>query len=98
MWSILRAKRMGGYKFRRQHALGRYIADFVCLGARLVIEVDGDSHGNDEAEVLDAKRSEFIQSLGFKVIRFWNHEVLTAADDVEGVIADVLGISSGPSP
>ena len=90
MWSILRAKRIGGFKFRRQHALGHYIADFICLRARLVIEVDGDTHGNDEKDLLDARRSRYIEGLGYKVIRFWNHEVLTAPDDVEGVIADVL--------
>jgi Protein of unknown function (DUF559) len=49
MWSILRAKRISGFKFRRQHALGRYIADFICLKARLAIEVDGDTHGTDES-------------------------------------------------
>ena len=65
MWSILRARRMGGYKFRRQHALGEYIADFICIPAKLVIEVDGDRHGYDERRSLDAKRTDYIAKLGF---------------------------------
>jgi very-short-patch-repair endonuclease len=92
MWSILRAKRMGGFKFRRQHALGKYIADFICLRAKLVIEVDGDTHGNDEREVLDAKRTEYIEKLGYKVIRFWNIDVLTATVEVAASIAKTLGM------
>jgi very-short-patch-repair endonuclease len=90
MWSLLRAKRMSGFKFRRQHALGTYIADFICLKARLVIEVDGDTHGTDESPGLDAKRTEVIQSMGYRVIRFWNHEVLTGTDDVESAIFNAL--------
>jgi very-short-patch-repair endonuclease len=97
MWSILRNKRMGGFKFRRQHGIGTYIADFVCLPARLVIEVDGDTHGNDERQVRDAKRTETLERSGYRVIRFWNHEVLTSTDDVSAAIAKALGISEAVS-
>jgi 5-methyltetrahydrofolate--homocysteine methyltransferase len=90
MWSLLRAKRMSGFKFRRQHPLGTYIADFICLKARLVIEVDGDTHGTDESPRLDAKRTEEIELKGYRVIRFWNHEVLTEADDVAAAIFKAL--------
>jgi very-short-patch-repair endonuclease len=90
IWWILRAKRMSGFKFRRQHALGMYIADFICLKARLVIEVDGDTHGTDEAQELDAKRTELIELMGYRVIRFWNHEVLTATDHVAAAIFNAL--------
>jgi len=90
MWSILRAKRMGGFKFRRQHALGRYIADFICLQARLVIEVDGETHGTDQSPELDAKRTEEIELMGYRVIRFWNHDVITATDDVAAAIFEAL--------
>jgi len=86
VWSMLRAKRLAGLKFRRQHVLGRYIADFVCIPARLVIEVDGDSH-EDETEESDAKRTAEIQRMGYRVIRFWNSSVLT---DTEGSIADAI--------
>src|SRR6266481_2409684 len=90
MWSILRAKRMGGFKFRRQHALGRYIADFICLKARLVIEVDGETHGTVQSPDLDAKRTEEIELMGYRVIRFWNHDVITATDDVAAAIFEAL--------
>src|SRR6202521_6410291 len=80
MWSIIRAKRLAGLKFRRQHVIGKYVADFVCLPARLVIEVDGDTHGSDEAELKDAKRTEEIERAGYRVIRFWNDYVLNETD------------------
>ena len=89
---------MAGFKFRRQHALGTYIADFVCLQKRLVIEVDGDAHGNDQSEALDTKRTEEIEGMGYRVIRFWNHEVLTATDDVAAVIFHALGPHPDPLP
>ena len=90
MWSILRARRMSSFKFRRQHALGRCIVDFICLKARLVIEVDGDTHGNDESAAQDLKRTKEIEQMGYRVIRFWNHEVLTATDDVAAAIFNAL--------
>lgn len=96
MSSMLRAKRMGGFKFRRQHALGTYIADFICLRARLAIEVDGDTHDEDR-RLLDAKRTAYIEKCGYKVIRFWNHEVLQAPDGVAEAIAQALGLTD-PSP
>ena len=77
LWYHLRGNRLQGHKFRRQHPYGRYILDFVCLEARLVIELDGGQHqgsGND--------RDAWLQAQGFKIIRFWNHEVLTQPDAV----------------
>ena len=64
-WSIVRARRLAGLRFRRQHVLGRYTADFVSIRARPFIEIDGEPHGNDEAEVRDAKRTEEIEQAGF---------------------------------
>jgi len=96
MWSILRAKRMGGFKFRRQHALGSYIADFVCVPTRLVIELDGDTHDEDR-RLLDAKRTTYIEKCGYKVIRFWNHEVLQTPDGVADAIAEALSLSPSGS-
>jgi very-short-patch-repair endonuclease len=87
MWSILRAKRLAGLKFRRQHVVGNYIVDFVCLPARLIIEVDGDTHGDDEAALRDAKRTEEIERSGYRVIRFWSDYVL---DDTEGGVHDAI--------
>jgi len=87
MWSIIRAKRFAGMKFRRQHVIGDYIADFVCLPARLVVEIDGDTHGCDQAQRRDAKRTETIERAGYRVIRFWNDYVL---NDTDGGVADTL--------
>lgn len=73
VWRELRNRRFGGVKFRRQQPLDRYIADFFCAEARLVIELDGDSHVGKEER--DARRQEYIESRGIHVIRFWNCEV-----------------------
>ena len=97
MWSIIRAKRLAGLKFRRQHVIGSYIADFVCLPAKLVIEIDGDTHGSDEAQLRDAKRADDIERVGFRVIRFWNDYVLNDADGgLEDMILEALMASALP--
>ena len=99
MWSIIRGKRLAGLKFRRQHVIGNYIADFVCLPARLVIEVDGDTHGPDDAQLSDAKRTEDIERAGYRVIRFWNDYVLNDTDDgvAETILAELMR-SALPAP
>ena len=74
LWDALRHE-LQGYRFRRQHAIGDYIADFVCLEAKLVIEVDGGYHEQPLQQQSDQKRTEFIESKGYKVIRFKNEEV-----------------------
>lgn len=75
LWRHLRARRLRGFKFRRQHPLSQFTLDFVCLDAGLVIELDGGQHV--EAQARDARRTAFIEQHGMRVIRFWNHEVLT---------------------
>ncbi|HET6784220.1 MAG TPA: DUF559 domain-containing protein [Pseudoxanthomonas sp.] len=74
LWRNLRAGRLAGCKFRRQQPLGRYIVDFVCFEERLVIEVDGGQHL--DAQLSDASRTEWLESEGFRVLRFWNDDVL----------------------
>ena len=86
IWSMLRAGRLAGLKFRRQHVLGRYVADFVCIPARLVIEIDGDTH-DEAAQLRDAKRTDDIEQAGYRVIRFWNNYVL---NDKDGGVAEVI--------
>jgi len=98
LWSYLRGRQLDGYKFRRQHALGQYIADFVCLPAHLVVELDGDTHGNDERERLDAIRTESIERAGYRVIRFWNDQVFNNADGIIEEISNALRTASFPSP
>jgi very-short-patch-repair endonuclease len=84
IWSALRARRLLKYKFRRQRPIGPYIADFVCIKHRLVVELDGGQHADDTA---DARRTAWLESRGWKVIRFWNNEVLANTD---GVVETIL--------
>jgi very-short-patch-repair endonuclease len=91
LWTILRAKRIGGFKFRRQHPIGNYIADFVCLAARLIIEVDGGAHG-EHSEARDEHRIAYFAQAGFRVIRFRNLEVLQSPAQVADVIEFELGV------
>jgi very-short-patch-repair endonuclease len=81
LWRKLRNRRFGGAKFRRQQPLDWYIADFFCAAARLVIELDGDSHMGKEER--DARRQAYIESHNLRVLRFWNFEVY---DDLEWVL------------
>ena len=84
VWTKLRSRRLGGYKFRRQMPIGPYIVDFVCLEARLILELDGGQH--TEQKDYDTARTQWFQSQGFEVLRFWNHEVLEDWESVEEVI------------
>ena len=86
LWSRLRNRQLEDYRFRRQHPVGRYIVDFVCLQARLVIELDGGQHNEDEAIERDAERTAWLEQEGFRVIRFWNHEVFENLDGVLDVV------------
>ena len=76
LWYHLRGKNLAGYKFRRQQGVGPFIADFYCPVARLVIEVDGDSHYQVGAQSRDLKKQHFIEAQGIQVLRFTDREVL----------------------
>src|SRR5271170_6039218 len=73
LWQILRSRQIEGRKFRRQVPFGRYIADFVCHQARLIIEVDGGQH--DASSLQEVERSRFLKTQGYRVLRFWNHDI-----------------------
>ena len=88
LWGQLRLWQLGGYKFRRQQPLGRYIVDFVCLEKRVVIEVDGGQHAQQTPE--DRERDAWLQNEGFVVLRFWNNEVLQNCHAVKEVISSTL--------
>jgi very-short-patch-repair endonuclease len=94
IWQILRSHQMKGRKFRRQVPIGRWIADFVCHEARLIVEIDGGQH--DRSSPQEAERSGFLQNQGYRVLRFWNNEVLANLEGVHATIADELGRSSPP--
>jgi len=82
MWKILRAKRFMNLKFRRQHVIAPYILDFYCHELGLVIELDGSQHGTDDGVEYDAERTQFLETLGLTVVRYWNHDVLGWTDVV----------------
>nr|WP_116970817.1 DUF559 domain-containing protein [Blastomonas sp. UPD001] len=86
LWQKLRHKQLLGFKFRRQHTIDRFIVDFYCGEARLVVEVDGEVHDYTQEE--DAIRQDFLESLGLRVVRFRNEEVLNAID---GVVEEIVG-------
>ena len=82
MWQLLRAKRFMNLKFRRQHVIAPYIVDFYCHELGLVIELDGSQHDTDDGRAYDIERTKFLEALGLKVVRYWNHEVLRNTDVV----------------
>lgn len=96
LWGCLRGRALGP-KFRRQVPLGRYIVDFASFDARLVIEVDGGQHLEEEAT--DVARDAWLRSRGFRVVRFWNDEVMENLDGVVEVLAEVIrGSTPHPDP
>ena len=91
LWSRLRGRRIG-WKFRSQHTIGPFVADFVCLERKLVVEADGGQH--DEAT--DRARTAYLRERGYRVLRFWNHDILR---NVDGVVQTILLILEGrPDP
>jgi len=82
IWRHLRAKQIGGLKFRRQEPIGKYVADFVCYEKKIIIEVDGGQHCAGK----DGNRDNWFEGQGFKVLRFWNNEVLSNIRGVTEVI------------
>jgi len=84
LWARLRAHRMDGVHFRRQHAIGNYIVDFCAPRRKLIIEVDGSQH-LDQVEY-DRNRTQYLEAKGYRVLRFWNNEVMNGLDAVLNVI------------
>ena len=83
LWHELRDRRLCGAKFKRQRPIGNYIVDFVCDEAKLIIEIDGGQHGFDATKADDFVRTRWLEARGFRVIRFWNPDVL---ENIEGVL------------
>lgn len=90
LWVHLKGRALGGYKFRRQVSIGRYVVDFYCPSQKLVLELDGDSHFSEEAKIYDEIRQSEIESLGLKVLRFTNDEIYSNVDEVVGRIEKAL--------
>lgn len=96
LWAVLRAWRLDGAKFSRQVPIGRYIADFAARRERLIVEVDGDTHGGREAA--DAARTRALEALGYRVVRVTNRDVMTNIEGVALHILDALRRREAPSP
>lgn len=91
LWQHLRSRQLNGLKFRRQATVGPYIADFLCVEARIIVEADGGQH----SETRDFVRTQFLLSRGFRVLRFWNHDIL---ENLEGVLTTIAAAERIPSP
>jgi very-short-patch-repair endonuclease len=94
LWKYLRGRRLAGYKFRRQVVIEPYIVDFVCFETKLIVEADGGQHM--EQTEYDTKRTDILQSMGYEVMRFWNHEIL---EDINAVLEQIhYRLITAPSP
>lgn len=82
LWSFLRKNQFYGYKFLRQYPIGFYIVDFICREKKIIIEIDGGQHNQQKNTEYDLKRTKFLNSRGYKVIRFWNNDI---DNNIEGV-------------
>ena len=95
LWRRLRRFPVSGTHFRRQVPIGPYVADFACMAARLIIEVDGSQHGRDDLRKRDEERTHWLEAEGYRVIRFWNNDLTANMDGVlEAIYAAIYGSSS----
>jgi very-short-patch-repair endonuclease len=99
LWSRLRARQLQGLKFRRQHGIGPYIVDFYCPEQSLVIEVDGNSHADADQVVKDKQREQYLQSLGLRVIRYINDDIVKNLGGILDDLAErISSRSTSPRP
>ena len=95
LWQRLRNRQLGGHKFRRQVTVGPFIADFVCIDKRLIVEIDGGQHSEER----DAARTAFLRSKGYRAIRFWNNDVMENADGVlQSILMELESHAPSPNP
>jgi very-short-patch-repair endonuclease len=87
LWAVLRNRQIDGRKFRFQATVGPFVADFLCVEAMLIVELDGSQHSEDA----DAERTRYLEERGYRVLRFWNNEVIENLDGVVQVIRAALG-------
>ena len=92
LWKYLRERQLEGFKFRRQHPIGKYIVDFINLERKIIIEVDGGQHLENKKDKL---RDKWLEEKGYEVLRFWDNEVLT---NIEGVLESIRKKLYSPSP
>ena len=93
MWRLLRDRRFGGIKFRRQYPLGPFVADFACPSHRLIVELDGSQHAENAS---DLRRDAYLAGQGWRVLRFWNSEVVENPNAVLFRIGQAVGVEWDP--
>jgi very-short-patch-repair endonuclease len=98
LWAYLRRKHVSGLRFRRQQPIGPYIVDFFCAAAKLIVELDGEQHGTDEAIAYDVARTEWLESRGYRVVRISNAEFLRDPEEVVNAIWRAVESSGTPLP
>jgi very-short-patch-repair endonuclease len=81
LWEMVRNRRLGGFKFVRQLSIGPYIVDFACRDCKLIVEVDGATHGTDAEVTYDERRSAYLEQ-GYRILRFWNNDIFVGLSDV----------------
>ena len=86
LWRKLRSLQVNRVKFRRQHLIGKYVVDFVSLSKKLIIEIDGSQHNEEFIKEKDERRTRWLEAEGYRVLRFWNNDVLT---NIEGVFITI---------
>ena len=96
LWAQLRGKQFGGFKFRKQAPIGPYIVDFVCFEKKMIIELDGGQHVLRSLE--DETRTSWLNSQGFRVLRYWNHDVLEDLDTLMEAVWTALHATGGEPP
>ncbi|MBI1235766.1 MAG: DUF559 domain-containing protein [Alphaproteobacteria bacterium] len=96
LWTALKGRALDGWKFRRQHPVGPYIADFACLEAKLIVEVDGATHNSHDEIAHDRQRTDFLESQGFAIVRITNTGIY---EDLDGIVRQISAAlaPSGPS-
>ena len=87
LWTFLRKKNINNLKFGRQYSIGNYIVDFICNEKKLIIEIDGGQHNENQNITYDKERTKYLESKGYKVIRFWNNDI---DNNIDGVYLDIL--------
>lgn len=97
LWRHLRGRRFAAFKLRRQRAIGVYIVDFVCLERGLIVELDGGQHAK-QTKSYDERRDAFLHRAGYRVLRFWNNDVMNNLDGVLTTIGTALGTDPHPNP
>ena len=94
LWKFIRCRSLGGYRFKRQVPVGNYIADFLCSWKKLIVKLDGGQH--DEHHGYDEVRTKFLNAMGYRVLRFWNHDVLTETEEILEIILNELNKAQKP--